>query len=204
MDATESNAWFDEQFARAPLMAIFRGFGVERTLELARTAWEIGITVVEIPIQSARDLDALEATAELALASGRIVGAGTVVTSEHVRQAAARGASFTVSPGFDERITRESLDAGLAPLPGVATASEIQHAAALGLGWVKAFPASVLGTAWFGAMHGPFPAIKFAATGGISASNAREYLDAGASVVAVGSALEHPDQLPKLAAIVAA
>lgn len=38
----------------------------------------------------------------------------------------------------------------------------------------------------------------------MNAANAAEYLDAGASVVAVGSALEDPAQLPQLAALLGA
>lgn len=86
-------------------------------------------------------------------------------------------------------------------MPGVATASEVQLAMREGLTWLKAFPASLLGRSWFGAMHGPFPTATFVATGGMNAANAGEFLDAGVAVVAVGSALEDETQLPKLAAL---
>ncbi|WP_259607261.1 MULTISPECIES: bifunctional 4-hydroxy-2-oxoglutarate aldolase/2-dehydro-3-deoxy-phosphogluconate aldolase [Microbacterium] len=116
-------------------------------------------------------------------------------------QAAAAGAGFTVSPGLDLEVVRASHDAGLSGLPGVGTASEVQLARKAGLTWLKAFPASVLGSSWLHAMRGPFPEVRFVATGGMSAANATEYLDAGARVVAVGSALEDPAQLPRLAAL---
>jgi len=96
---------------------------------------------------------------------------------------------------------RASHAAGLPALPGVATATEAQHALGEGLTWLKAFPASVLGTGWFPAMRGPFPQARFVATGGMDSSNARAFLDAGARVVAVGSALEDEAQLPALAAL---
>ncbi|MFF2493308.1 bifunctional 4-hydroxy-2-oxoglutarate aldolase/2-dehydro-3-deoxy-phosphogluconate aldolase [Agromyces sp. NPDC058064] len=197
------NAAFDTLLAGRPLMAIFRGLGVDRSLALARQAWELGIDVVELPIQSADDVDALAAVAEAGRAEGRIVGAGTVVSPRHVEQAVAAGAAFTVSPGFDEAVVRASFDAGLPPLPGVATASEVQQAMSLGLTWLKAFPASLLGPAWFGAMAGPFPGARFVATGGMDASNAGEFLARGVRTVAVGSALEDPAQLPALAALLA-
>jgi Entner-Doudoroff aldolase len=203
MDAAESNAWFDRGFAGRPLMAIFRGLGVERTLELAATAWEIGIDLVEIPLQSPEDVEALAATVEVASASGRFVGAGTVLTPEHVGKAIAAGASFAVSPGLDGDIVAECLAAGIPLLPGVATASEVQHATRLGLEWVKVFPAAVLGAGWFGAMRGPFPATKFVATGGLDSSSAQQFLEAGASVVAVGSAIANGDELQKLADLIA-
>jgi Entner-Doudoroff aldolase len=197
------NAQFGEIFEAAPLMAIMRGMGVERSLAVATTAWDLGIDVVELPIQVPEDVEALRAVATAARGRGKIVGAGTVVTAEHVRQAADAGAAFTVSPGFDVEIVRASSEAGLPSLPGVATASEVQLALKAGLTWLKAFPASVLGTEWLTAMRGPFPQAAFVTTGGMSASNAGDFLRAGARVVAVGSALEDPSQLAELAALLA-
>lgn len=199
---TVDNTDFDELFAGPPLMAIFRGMGVERSLELARSAWGLGIDLVELPIQTPVDVEALTEVAAAARAAGRRVGAGTVVTARQVEIAAEAGATFTVSPGFDADIARASADAGLPPLPGVATASEVQAAMRLGLSWLKAFPASVLGTSWFRAMSGPFPDARFVATGGMDASNAGAFLEAGVRVVAVGSALEDPAQLPALAELI--
>jgi len=199
-----SNESLDQLFDGQPLMAILRGFGVERSVALARTAWELGIDSVEVPIQSDEDIEALRAVVAAGKDLGKSVGAGTVVTLEHVRQAADAGAAFTVSPGFDLDVVRASFEAGMPPLPGVATATEVQTAQTAGLTWVKAFPASLLGTSWFGAMRGPFPAMRFVATGGMDAGNAGEYLNAGAKVVAVGSALADETQLPRLAELLAA
>ena len=197
------NAEFDRILAGRPLMAIFRGLGATRSLELARTAWDLGIDVVELPIQSDADVDALAAVVAAAREEGRLVGAGTVVSTRHVELAASAGAAFTVSPGFDADVVRASAAAGMPPLPGVATASEVQAAMALGLTWLKAFPASLLGAGWFRAMAGPFPDARFVATGGMDAANAGAFLDAGVRTVAVGSALEDPAQLPALAALLA-
>ncbi|MFC9561862.1 bifunctional 4-hydroxy-2-oxoglutarate aldolase/2-dehydro-3-deoxy-phosphogluconate aldolase [Agromyces sp. NPDC056965] len=200
---TISNAEFDDVFDGQPLMAIFRGLGVERSLELAERAWGLGIDVVELPIQTEADLEALRVVAAAGRASGRLVGAGTVVSVRHVELAASAGAAFTVSPGFDPVVSRASAEAGMPPLPGVATASEVQAAMATGLTWLKAFPASLLGSGWFPAMAGPFPAARFVATGGMDASNAAEFLARGVRAVAVGSALDDPAQLPALAALLA-
>jgi 2-dehydro-3-deoxyphosphogluconate aldolase / (4S)-4-hydroxy-2-oxoglutarate aldolase len=195
------NAQFGEMFSGAPLMAILRGMGVERSLAVATTAWDLGIDVVELPIQTREDVGALRVVVAAGRDRGKAVGAGTVVSLEHVRQAADAGARFTVSPGFDPQVTRASFDSGMPPMPGVATASEVQLALKEGLTWLKAFPASVLGTQWLSAMRGPFPQARFVTTGGMNAANAGEYLQAGARVVAVGSALEDPEQLPRLAAL---
>jgi Entner-Doudoroff aldolase len=201
MDATESNAWFEQNFGDPDVMAIFRGYGVARTLELAERAWAAGIKLVEVPIQSPSDLEALEATAARGAGSGHLVAAGTVTTREHVDQAKRRGAAFVVSPGLDISIVAACLAAGLPPLPGVSTASELQIALGLGLRWVKVFPAAVLGASWFRILRGPFPEMRFVATGGLTAASAPEFLAAGVRVVAVGSAIENDAELAALAGI---
>lgn len=195
-----SNDWLAELFDGQKLMAILRGFGPERSVALARQAWDLGIDCVEVPIQSSADVEALRAV--VAAGPGKPVGAGTVISLEHVRLAADAGAAFTVSPGYDFAVARASFDAGMAPLPGVATATEVHAAMRDGLTWLKAFPAASLGAAWFTMMAGPFPSARFVATGGMDSANAGAFLHAGARVIAVGSALADPAQLPRLAAIV--
>lgn len=198
----DSNSWFDTAFDGRPLMAILRGFDPRRTVELAQRAWDLGMDWVEVPIQSDEGLEALAASVEAGRSRGRTVGAGTVTTRERVRQAAEAGACFAVAPGLDPDVATASLDADLPYLPGVATPSDIQAAHRIGLRWLKVFPASVLGAGWIRAMHAPFPQARFVATGGVDAANAGQFLDAGAHVVGVGSALEDPSQLDKLAALV--
>lgn len=196
--------FFDSTFTRTSVMAILRGHTPQRTVELATRAWELGIDCVEIPVQSPAAVEALAATVAAGQASGRVVGAGTVTSVERLEQAVSAGAGFTVAPGLDLAVARASIEAGLAHLPGVATASEVQLAADHGMRWVKAFPANSLGTSWFQGMRGPFPEIRIVATGGINAHNASAYLAAGADVVAVGSALEDPAQLDLLAGLMPA
>jgi 2-dehydro-3-deoxyphosphogluconate aldolase/(4S)-4-hydroxy-2-oxoglutarate aldolase len=200
-DPASTSAWFDEVFAGAPLMAIMRGTGIERAVKLATTAWDLGIDSVEVTIQSPDDVLALRAVARLGEERGKIVGAGTIVSTEQISIAVGAGARYLVSPGLDARVVLECQRLGVPILPGVSTPSEVQLASSLGLGWLKAFPAQWLGTDWFKHIRGPFPQVRFVATGGLDASNAQSFLDAGVRVAAVGSALEDPAQLDQLAAL---
>ncbi|MFF7965481.1 bifunctional 4-hydroxy-2-oxoglutarate aldolase/2-dehydro-3-deoxy-phosphogluconate aldolase [Streptomyces sp. NPDC007903] len=199
--ATVNPLSFDRLFAKAPAMAILRGMPLEKSVQLATRAWDLGVECVEVPVQSREAAEVLAAVVAAGAERGKPVGAGTVTTAERLGWAVSAGAAFTVAPGFDAEVARACVDAGLPHLPGVATATDVQAARALGLDWLKAFPASVLGPDWFRAMRGPFPEVPFVATGGIDASNAAAYLAAGAKVVAVGSALEDPEQLRSLAAL---
>ncbi|MBD3943079.1 bifunctional 4-hydroxy-2-oxoglutarate aldolase/2-dehydro-3-deoxy-phosphogluconate aldolase [Microbacterium sp. NEAU-LLC] len=196
--------WFESAFAGAPLMAILRGMGVERSVRLSQTAWDLGIDSVEVPLQTDEDEQALRAVVAAADERGKIVGAGTIITPAQVAQAADAGAKYLVSPGLDPVVVRAAQAAGIPILPGVATPSEVQLAVSLGLTWLKAFPATWLGSGWFTHIRGPFPQVRFVATGGLDASNVEEYLAAGVRVAAVGSALEDASQLERLAAVLQA
>jgi Entner-Doudoroff aldolase len=195
--------WFEDAFAHAPLMAILRGMGVERSVALSTTAWDLGIDAVEVPLQSPEDDAALREVVRLGEERGKVVGAGTILTVEQVDAAAAAGARYLVSPGLDPAIVGAAQERGIPILPGVATPSEVQAALGLGLTWLKAFPATWLGTGWFAHIRGPFPQVRFVATGGLNAANVGDYLAAGVRVAAVGSALEDPAQLELMAQLLA-
>ncbi len=189
----------DDVIGDCRIMAILRGMPVSETVALANRAWDLGIRLVEVPVQTPDAVPSLRAAVAAGLERGHAVGAGTVISVEQVHEVADSGAAFTVAPGFDPAVAAASAGVGLPHLPGVATPSEIQQALRHGLTWLKAFPATVLGTGWFTAIRAPFPQVKLVATGGVDARTARAYLDAGARVVAVGSALSDPEQVELLA-----
>jgi len=186
---------FDEIFGGQRVMAILRGLPPDETVALATRLWDAGVTVLEVPIGTAEAVDSLSAAVTVAAGRGLRVGAGTVITAAQARAAADAGAGYTVAPGLDVTVLAASLAAGLPHLPGVGTASEVQQAYAAGCRWLKAFPAKALGAAWISAMHGPFPEVRFVATGGLRVGDAQPFLAAGASVVALGAALADPEQL---------
>jgi 2-dehydro-3-deoxyphosphogluconate aldolase/(4S)-4-hydroxy-2-oxoglutarate aldolase len=201
LSAAGSNQFFDRRFDNQAVMAVLRGMPPAETVELCEKAWSAGIELVEVTLQSPDAIKSLEAAVTAAQEQSRTVGAGTVTSGELVRAAAKAGAVFTVAPGFDREVALCSLQAGLAHLPGVATASEVQQALALELRWLKAFPAAQLTPGWFKAMLAPFPGVRFVATGGVDAKNAAEFLRAGAAAVGVGAALADPAQVGLLAGL---
>lgn len=198
MTPEDSNAWFDTMLTNPPLIAILRGLGTERTLEMARHLWDLGLRLLEIPLQSDRDLDALAVTAEIGADRGFAVGAGTITSPALVDSAFNAGARFTVSPGWDPEVAHSSLSQGMPTLPGVFSPTEVLQAERVGLRWLKAFPAVSLGTDWFSAMRAPFPKTRLIAVGGMDVANAREFLEAGAHAVALGSSLTRYDQATDL------
>jgi len=118
-----------------------------------------------------------------------LVGAGTVLGGGPARAVIEAGARFVVSPVLDLDIIRVCRDHGVFVVPGAFSPTEIHRAWTSGADIVKVFPASVLGPAFFKDLRGPFPNIRLMPTGGITAENARSFIDGGACCVAVGTAL---------------
>ena len=106
-----------------------------------------------------------------------LLGAGTVLTNDQADRAMAAGASFIVSPGFDPNVTKYVIDKGGLMMPGTATAGEMSQAYAMGLEYVKFFPAEANGgVAMLKNMAGPLTTMKWMCTGGVNAKNVNDYL----------------------------
>jgi 2-dehydro-3-deoxyphosphogluconate aldolase/(4S)-4-hydroxy-2-oxoglutarate aldolase len=168
-------------------VAILRGHDPGAAAAMATRCWDIGVDLVEVPVQGDRGWAALERVG--ACAAGRPFGAGTVLTVTDVHRARDLGTSVVISPDIDAAVVEATLEAGLVPLPGVMTPSEVGVATRLGLTTCKMFPASVLGPGWLGAIRGPFPDMQFIAVGGIDLANAGDFIDSGAAGVAFGTSI---------------
>ena len=114
------------------------------------------------------------------------IGAGTVINVEQAKRAVNAGAKFIVSPGLSEEVARYCIENGITYYPGCVTPTEIMQAISLGINVVKFFPAQVYGgLKAIKALAGPFPQVKFLPTGGVDASNLKEFLDCD-KIFAVG------------------
>jgi 2-dehydro-3-deoxyphosphogluconate aldolase/(4S)-4-hydroxy-2-oxoglutarate aldolase len=132
-----------------------------------------GIGAAEITLRTEAGLPSIAAVS----AAGYLVGAGTVLTPGDVDRVADAGARFIATPGLDREVVERALGRGLDVLPGAATATEVQAALRCGLGAVKLFPADRLGGLdLISALAGPFPAVGFVPSGGVSPANLVPYL----------------------------
>lgn len=106
-----------------------------------------------------------------------LVGAGTVLTTEQVDRAVAAGAKFIVSPGLNPKIVKYCVEKNIPITPGICTPSEAEQAIENGLEVVKFFPAEPAGgLKMIKAMAAPYTGLKFMPTGGINATNVKDYL----------------------------
>lgn len=122
-----------------------------------------------------------------------LVGAGTVLTSTHLHAARRAGADFAVAPLLDIELLRTAIEAGIPFIPGALTPTEIAAGWAAGATFVKLFPASAVGPALVRELRGPMPEIELIPTGGVDASNAGAFLEAGAVAVGIGGAIVRAD-----------
>ena len=125
-----------------------------------------------------------------------LVGAGTVLTIDQVDRAAAAGAKFIVSPGFDPAIVKYCLEKDIPVCPGTQSPSEMIAAMNLGLDHVKFFPAEPSGgLKMIKAITAALTSLKVMPTGGISASNVTEYLQNSKIFCAGGSWMVKGDMI---------
>lgn len=180
---------FRAQLSAERIIAIVRDAGADAAwlAAVARVLHRAGLALVELPLTSPAALDAIALLA--AKGEGTAVGAGTVLTPDHVDAVVAAGAAFVVTPGVDRDVLGRAREHGVPVVCGAMTATEIQVALRHGAVAVKIFPAGSLGPGYVSALTAPFPDVAFVPAGGIAVSNAWRYLAAGAVAVGLGSDL---------------
>lgn len=151
-----------------------------------------GIGIVEITLDSDGALGTIE---RLRVRGGVTVLAGTVRTPEEAAAAAAAGAEACVAPTLVPAMVERCHAFGLPAIPGALTPSELEAAKALGVELIKLFPASLGGPSYVRDVLAPLGRTELIVTGGVDASNARDFLAAGAVAVGVGSSLTGADDV---------
>lgn len=168
----------------APVIPVIVLHHAKHAVPMAQALLAGGIRVLEVTLRTPQGLACIEAIARAVPEA--IVGAGTVRNAADAAAAAQAGARFAVSPGYTSRLGQACRDLNLPLLPGVATSSEIMAAQEEGFSELKFFPAVQSGgIQMLKAWQGPFGDVRFCPTGGISPTNAGEFL-ALSNVVCVG------------------
>jgi 2-dehydro-3-deoxyphosphogluconate aldolase / (4S)-4-hydroxy-2-oxoglutarate aldolase len=179
------------QLAALPVIGILRRCPPDGVEAIAGAAIDAGFQALEVTFDSAepaRQIRTIRAAfPEVA------VGAGTVLERDDLGEAAGAGAAFVVTPVVDEELIAACAALGLPSLPGAATATEVWRAHRAGATAVKVFPAEQLGgPAYLRALRAPLGGVELVPTGGVDAANARNYLEAGAVALGVGSSVFDP------------
>jgi len=169
----------------APVVPVLVIHDVAHARPLAQALVAGGLPALEVTL---RTPVALEAIAEMAQVAGGVVGAGTLLTPADVQAAKAAGAKFGVSPGATDILLDACESADLPLLPGAATSSEVMRLLERGYSVQKFFPAEANGGApALKSIGGPLPQVSFCPTGGVSLTNAPNYLSLSNTLCVGGS-----------------
>ena len=115
-----------------------------------------------------------------------LVGAGSVIKTEQIKELLDLGIDFIVLPGMQKDLIEVLEEMKIPFLPGVMTPSEIMEALRMGWDTLKFFPAHIAGGMEALKTYSQvFPKVKFCPTGGISVENHKDFL-ALENVLSVG------------------
>jgi len=171
------------------IVPVVRAATVEDATRAVEAISAGGIPIVEITMTVP---NAVSVIRDVARQYGRdvLIGAGTVTTPQQAEACVAAGAEFIVSPGLSLPVLAAVQASGKLAIPGALTPTELMMARANGAKLIKIFPCgSVGGAKYLKALKGPFPDAVLIPTGGVNATNAAEFIAAGAYALGVGSEL---------------
>ncbi|MET0542125.1 MAG: 2-dehydro-3-deoxy-6-phosphogalactonate aldolase [Variovorax sp.] len=182
---------FTAALQQLPLVAILRGLAPAEAAAVGDAIVEPGFRLLEVPLNSPEPLKSIALMRERFPQA--LVGAGTVLNAQQVREVHAAGGQLIVSPNFNAEVVAEAARLGLVSLPGVMTPTEAFGALAAGASGLKLFPAELASPAVVKALLAVLPkGTPLMPVGGIAPHNMREWRSAGAAGFGIGSSLYKP------------
>jgi len=179
-----------------PLIAIIRGVKPDEAEAIGEAAYEGGIRIIEVPLNSPDPIGSIERLSSK-FGDSMLVGGGTVFTPADVEDIRAAGGRLIVSPHTNPQVIRATVAAGLVSCPGYFTPTEAFAALDSGATALKLFPAEAASPAVLRAQRAVIPAsVQIVVVGGIKPDNMREWIGAGATGFGLGSGLYRADQSP--------
>ncbi len=169
-------------------IAVIRLADSSKLIKVAEAIYKGGVSSIEITMTVPNAIEVIE-EASKTLGDYMNIGVGSVLNAEIAQKAIEAGAKYVVSPIFKKEIIDTAHKNDIPAMPGTFTPTEVQLAYEAGADIVKVFPADVVGMAFFKDVLAPMPHLKLMPTGGVSLTNAGDWIKAGAVAVGVGSAL---------------
>ncbi len=168
--------------------AVIRMQDASKLLKVVEALYKGGLNIIEITMTVPNALTVIEEVSK-EVPNEILVGVGSVLNSKQAQDSIDAGAKFVVSPILKKEIIDTAHKNNFPAFPGAFTPTEIQTAYEWGADIVKVFPADVVGMKFFKSIKAPMPHLKLMPTGGVSLTNAGEWLLHGAEAVGIGSAL---------------
>lgn len=174
---------FDEK-----VVAVVRVEDSVKLEKVINAIYEGGVKIIEITMTVPNAISMIE---KMSAEFGNkvLIGVGSVIDKQTAEDAVKAGAQYVVSPVTKKEVVETVLKLDKPVMPGAFTPTEALNAFEMGADIVKIFPADILGMNFFKGILAPMPQLKLMPTGGVSLTNAGEWLKAGACAVGVGTAL---------------
>ena len=183
--------------AQLPLIAILRGLTPAEAPAMGEALVSSGFAIIEVPLNSPEPLKSIAALTQQFPQT--LIGAGTVLNAQQVKEVHAAGGRLVVAPNFNPAVVAQALALNMVVLPGVATPTEAFAALEAGAHGLKLFPAEMITPATVKAMRAVLPkAAALMPVGGITPENMAVYRAAGATGFGLGSALYAPGRSAEL------
>jgi 2-dehydro-3-deoxyphosphogluconate aldolase/(4S)-4-hydroxy-2-oxoglutarate aldolase len=169
-------------------IAVVRAPHLEQGYGMAKAVAQGGMRLIEITWNSDRPQELVQ---RLRLDFPDCwIGAGTLLTTDQVKEASAAGAQFLFTPHTEPELIRLANDLNTPIVAGALTPTEIVGAWKWGASCVKVFPVQSLGGAdYIRQLQAPLGHIPLIPTGGVTVENATDFLQAGAIGVGLAGSL---------------
>lgn len=177
-------------------VAVIRMEDPSKLIKVAEAIYAGGVSAIEITMTVPNAIETI-ALASKEIGNKVLIGVGSIINAEMAQKAIDAGAQYVVSPIFKKEIIEKSHKNEIPAMPGVFSPTEAQIAFESGADIIKIFPADVLGMSFIKGIKAPLPHLKIMPTGGVSLTNAGDWIKAGACAVGVGSALLNKDAIDK-------
>ena len=177
-----------QEITKRKAVAVLAIKDIDTLTKVVDAVLEGGISVMEITL---RVPNAIQLIADFSKQYTKdvVIGVGTVLNPQDAEAAIKAGAKFVVSPILKKEIIDMAHKYDVPAMPGCFTPTEVLTAYEWGADVVKVFPADVLGMPFFKGILAPMPFLKIMPTGGVTLTNAGEWLKVGACAVGLGAAL---------------
>ncbi|MBE7034170.1 MAG: bifunctional 4-hydroxy-2-oxoglutarate aldolase/2-dehydro-3-deoxy-phosphogluconate aldolase [Ruminococcaceae bacterium] len=181
-----------EQIEKNKVIVIVRGVEKEKLIPMCQAIYDGGLRLIECTYDASGKISDEEIAGNIKMLAEHfegkmIVGAGTVLTEKQVELTKKAGGKFIISPDTNPDIIKKTKEEELVSIPGALTPSEITQANRSGADFVKIFPMDMMGVKYIKDLKAPLSHVKLLAVGGVTADNMKDYLDAGASGIGIGS-----------------
>lgn len=187
-----------EWFARCPLIAILRGVRPDEVVDVCAALERAGVAIVEVPMNSPEPLVSIGKLTET-FGDRLLIGAGTVMTPEMVREVHAVGGRLLVTPHADPELVRTAKGLGMMAAPGFFTPAEAFSLLRAGADAIKLFPAEAANPATVKAVRAILPpGTLVVPVGGVTVENIPAWTEAGAAGFGIGSSIYKPGDTPEI------